>query len=40
MNLIYKKATIEDINLLTKSRIEVLKSANKLADDEMELQEQ
>lgn len=40
MNLIYKKATIEDINLLTKSRIEVLKAANKLADDEMELQEQ
>jgi hypothetical protein len=33
MNLIYKKATIEDINLLTKSRIEVLKAANKLADD-------
>lgn len=40
MNLIYKKATIEDINLLTKSRIEVLKAANKLADDEKELQEQ
>lgn len=33
MNLIYKKATIEDINVLTKSRIEVLKAANKLADD-------
>ena len=33
MNLIYKKATIEDINLLTKSRIEVLKAANRLADD-------
>ncbi|MCM1181435.1 MAG: GNAT family N-acetyltransferase [Clostridium sp.] len=33
MNLIYKKATIEDINVLTKSRIEVLKSANQLADD-------
>lgn len=33
MNLIYKKATIEDINLLTKSRIEVLKAANRLVDD-------
>lgn len=33
MKLKYKKATIEDINLLTKSRIEVLKAANKLADD-------
>lgn len=33
MNLIYKKATIEDINLLTKSRIEVLKATNRLADD-------
>lgn len=33
MNLIYKKAVIEDIDLLTKSRIEVLKAANRLADD-------
>ena len=33
MKLRYKKATIEDINLLTKSRIEVLKAANKLTDD-------
>lgn len=33
MNLIYKKAAMEDINLLTKSRIEVLKAANRLADD-------
>lgn len=33
MNLIYKKATIKDIHLLTKSRIEVLRAANKLADD-------
>lgn len=33
MKLRYKKATIEDINLLTKSRIEVLKAANNLADD-------
>lgn len=32
MNLIYKKAAIEDIAFLTKSRIEVLKAANKLAD--------
>ena len=28
MKLTYKKATIEDINLLTKSRMEVLKAAN------------
>lgn len=33
MNLIYKKATVEDIDLLTKSRMEVLKAANKLSDD-------
>lgn len=33
MNLIYKRATIQDLNFLTKSRIEVLKAANKLADD-------
>lgn len=33
MNVIYKKATIEDIGFLTKSRIEVLKAANRLADD-------
>lgn len=33
MNLIYKKATIEDIEILTKSRVEVLKAANQLADD-------
>lgn len=33
MNLIYKKVTIEDIKLLTKSRIEVLKAANRLSDD-------
>lgn len=33
MNLIYKKATVEDIDLLTKSRMEVLKAANKLPDD-------
>lgn len=33
MNLIYKKATIEDINVLTKSRVEVLRATNQLADD-------
>lgn len=33
MQLIYKKATIEDIECLTESRIEVLKSANQLSDD-------
>ncbi len=33
MNLTFKKATIEDIDLLTKTRIEVLRAANKLSDD-------
>jgi GNAT superfamily N-acetyltransferase len=33
MNLIYKKATIEDIDILTETRIEVLRAANKLSDD-------
>lgn len=33
MNLIYKKATIEDIDLLTETRIEVLRAANQLSDD-------
>lgn len=33
MNLTYKKATIQDIDLLTKSRIEVLRAANQLPDD-------
>lgn len=33
MELIYKKATIEDIEILTKTRIEVLRAANKLSDD-------
>ena len=32
MNVIYKKAVIEDVNFLTKSRIEVLRAANRLAD--------
>ena len=30
MNLLYKKATIEDIETLTRTRIEVLRAANKL----------
>lgn len=33
MDLIYKKGTIEDIDLLTKTRIEVLRAANKLSSD-------
>ncbi len=33
MNLIYKKATIDDIDILTKSRLEVLKAANQLAEE-------
>ena len=33
MNLIYKKATIEDIDILTETRVEVLRAANKLPAD-------
>lgn len=33
MTLTYKRATIEDIDLLTKTRIEVLRAANRLSDD-------
>lgn len=33
MNLSYKKATLEDIDVLTETRIEVLRAANKLSDD-------
>lgn len=33
MNVIYKKASMEDIDFLTESRTEVLKAANQLADD-------
>lgn len=33
MNLVYKKARIEDIDILVKTRIEVLRAANKLAGD-------
>jgi len=29
----YKRATIEDIDMLTKTRIEVLRAANRLSDD-------
>lgn len=31
--LIFKRATVEDIDILTETRIEVLKAANKLSDD-------
>ena len=33
MNLTYKKATIEDLDQLTETRIEVLRAANKLSAD-------
>lgn len=33
MNLVYKKATIEDIEVLTETRIEALRAANKLSAD-------
>ena len=33
MNLTYKRATIEDIDILTETRIKVLRAANKLPDD-------
>ncbi len=33
MNLIYKRATIDDLDILTATRIEVLRSANHLSDD-------
>ena len=33
MDLIYKRATSEDIDILTKTRIEVLRAANQLSDD-------
>ena len=32
-NLIYKKATIDDITILTETRIDVLRAANKLPSD-------
>lgn len=41
MNLTYKKATMEDIDVLTETRIEVLRAANQLSDDILsEVQEQ
>jgi len=33
MPLLYKKATIDDLELLTETRIEVLRAANQLSDD-------
>lgn len=33
MSLIYKKATLEDIDILTETRIMVLRAANQLAED-------
>ena len=33
MNLTYKRVTLEDLDILTATRIEVLRAANKLSDD-------
>ena len=33
MELIYKRATLEDLDVLTETRIRVLRAANKLSDD-------
>ena len=33
MNLTYKKATIEDIGILTETRIQVLRAANHLSNE-------
>ena len=33
MNLTYKKATIEDIDILTETRIQVLRAANQLSNE-------
>ena len=33
VNLVYKRATVNDIDILTETRTEVLKAANKLPDD-------
>jgi ribosomal protein S18 acetylase RimI-like enzyme len=33
MRLIYKRATMEDIDVLTETRIKVLRAANRLSDD-------
>ena len=41
MGFVYKRAGMEDIELLVKTRIEVLRAANRLGDDaEMSLVEQ
>lgn len=32
MNLIYKRATLEDIDILTETRIKALRAANQLSD--------
>ena len=41
MKFVYKRAGLEEIELLVKTRIEVLRSANRLSDDiEMPLVEQ
>ena len=34
MEFVYKKGTVDDIDLLTETRIEVLRAANRLSDDE------
>lgn len=33
MGVVYKRATIEDINILVETRMEVLRAANKLSED-------
>lgn len=33
MNLMYKRATLKDLDILTKTRIKVLRVANRLSDD-------
>lgn len=33
MDLIYQKATVKDIDILTKTRIEVLRATNQLFED-------
>ena len=40
MDLIYKRATLEDINTLVETRIEVLRAANKLCADMGEVERQ
>lgn len=33
MNITYKRATLEDLDMLTKTRIEVLRAADKFSDN-------